>query len=170
MQYDSNGNLNMRQRSGGSFTNSVSVAFNATNHLYWRIRVGSTCYFDTSPDNSTWTNQHSFAPGFAVTALKPFLLLNYGTLAAVGNAGALDDFTTDVGADGIGAGYGLNWSQGVQKFILTPLGCIPVQDTDPSGAPPDTPANHTRAVFNHTNNKLWVWNDATSAWKAITLT
>ena len=40
---------------------------------------------------------------------------------------------------------------------------------DPTGAPSDTPAGTVPVVYNTANNKLWVYNASSAAWKSVTL-
>lgn len=43
-------------------TNIASVSYNATTHLWWRIReANGIVFWDTSPDGISWTNQTSQA-------------------------------------------------------------------------------------------------------------
>lgn len=52
--------LKMFERLVGSDTWLASVTYNSTTHLWWRLRaIGTTVYWDTSPDGTTWTNRHS---------------------------------------------------------------------------------------------------------------
>ena len=54
-------------------TTSVgSVAYNASTHLWWRIReANGTTYWDTSTDGDAWTNGASAANPIAVDGLLP---------------------------------------------------------------------------------------------------
>lgn len=64
------GNLVAVRYVGGTSTSLASVAYSATSHKWLRIRHASgTVYCDTSPDGSTWTQQASWAPTFAVTSM-----------------------------------------------------------------------------------------------------
>ena len=52
----------------GATTTVTSVTYSAVTHRWWRIREsGGTCYWDTSADGITWTNQGSAADPIDVT-------------------------------------------------------------------------------------------------------
>lgn len=56
------GTLYFQRRDGASQATVDTVTFNATTHKWWRIREASgTIYFETSPDNDTWTQRASYA-------------------------------------------------------------------------------------------------------------
>lgn len=65
------GSLYAQKMVGGVNTNITSVTYNSTTHKWWRIRESSgTTYWETSPDNTTWTALTSQSNPIAVTGLK----------------------------------------------------------------------------------------------------
>lgn len=82
-----NGSVTTIQAISTSMTTShTAVTYNSTNHRWLRIRrQGGTIYFDTSPDNVTWTNLHTSATTLDVKAMySMFRVANFasGTAAA----------------------------------------------------------------------------------------
>lgn len=56
--------INWVANTAGTVTSGTSAAYNATNHLWWRIRHQSsnnTVYFSVSPDAVTWTDLGSYS-------------------------------------------------------------------------------------------------------------
>lgn len=62
----SGSNLLLRNRVGG-VNSDTTVTYNATNHLWLRIKesVAGTIVWQTSPDGSTWTTQRTVSTGLA---------------------------------------------------------------------------------------------------------
>ena len=81
--------LTAEKQVASSFTTVATVAYNATNHRWWRIREASgTIYFDTSADGITWNNFTSTTVTFALIDLVASLFIgtdsaNGGTDTAV---------------------------------------------------------------------------------------
>jgi hypothetical protein len=61
------GTLSFVERQGGNITDSAMVPYDANMHLHWRMReAGGTLHYETSPDGSAWTVQHTVAtPSYA---------------------------------------------------------------------------------------------------------
>lgn len=77
------GTLYAQYNVAGVKTTAFSVAYNASTHLYWRIREsGGNTLWDTSSDGTSFTNQASVANPIAVTALT-VLIAGLGTTADV---------------------------------------------------------------------------------------
>lgn len=89
------GTIYFKQRVASVNTNS-NVAYNATNHLWWRIRhtpSNDHILWDTSTDGASWTNQRDVARPITITALKVELCAGtFGSDASPGHA-YFDDFT-----------------------------------------------------------------------------
>jgi hypothetical protein len=67
-----NGQLRFEQVMGGSRTSTV-IAYNASQHRFWRIRHDATAdaiVFETSSDGQTWTVQRTSARQLAITAMR----------------------------------------------------------------------------------------------------
>lgn len=62
-------------------------------------------------------------------------------------------------------------AQTLLNGILNPVNYSYIVSTtaDPAGAPANTPSGTVPAVYNLTNNKLWVYNTSSAAWKSVTL-
>lgn len=59
-----------RERVGG-VSSETTFAYNATNHKWWRIRsTGTTVFWETSPDGTTWTVQKTKTTTIPLTSLK----------------------------------------------------------------------------------------------------
>jgi hypothetical protein len=74
--WENNGTLYFREIASGG-TVDTNVAYNATNHKFWRVRESAgTIYWETSPDSQTWTTQRSKAedPSVLLTMMKAQLL------------------------------------------------------------------------------------------------
>lgn len=94
------GNLAAYKKVSGSSTNLKSVAYNATNHKYLRIRESSgTTYWDTSADGITWTNFHSVANPITMTSL--FVRCSVGTWQTEASVTTMkiDEIRIDEGVD-----------------------------------------------------------------------
>jgi hypothetical protein len=55
----------------------TQLAYNATNHRYWRFRhngVAHTVSFETSPNGTTWTTLKTVAAGFSLDSLNVLML------------------------------------------------------------------------------------------------
>lgn len=62
--YAGDGTLYTRLRENGTDSQFTSP-YNAVDHLYWRIKeTGGQFVCQTSPDRSTWTNQHTYSHTF----------------------------------------------------------------------------------------------------------
>jgi hypothetical protein len=84
--------LYLRRWIAGSISGETTVAFDALNMAYWRIRESAgTIYFDTSASGQTWNNQFSVAPGFAITSVWASISSNY-----YGTETAADSFVDNV--------------------------------------------------------------------------
>jgi len=66
--YFESGNLILQKKIGGAKTTVLTVTFNSTNHVFWRIRhdaISGQVVFETAPANSgapgTWTQLHAEA-------------------------------------------------------------------------------------------------------------
>lgn len=75
---------------------SVSVPYSSTTHRWWRIRhqaSDDTIKFDTSSDNSLWTQRRSLTRNMTITAVK--FQLSAGTYESVASPGMaiFDNFT-----------------------------------------------------------------------------
>jgi subtilisin family serine protease len=71
----SSGTLLFQQSVGGVVTNS-SLAYNATQHRFWRFRhnrADDTVNWETSPDGVTWTTHRSIVTPFPITNLQVVL-------------------------------------------------------------------------------------------------
>lgn len=67
---ESNGTLTAGYRIGGADTTLATLTYSTTNHAWMRMReAGGTCFWDTSADAVTWTNQASHATPLTITAL-----------------------------------------------------------------------------------------------------
>jgi hypothetical protein len=63
------GMLRMVSETGYWDDNAVEVTYNATTHLFLRLREdGTNLYWDTSPDGTTWTNRRTLATPAWITA------------------------------------------------------------------------------------------------------
>jgi hypothetical protein len=114
----------------GATSGSTSGPYNATNHLWWKIREsGGTIYVDTSPDGTTWTNFWSTLSGFDVTSIWAWFNSGYwgtetaattyidqvNTLTTGGaaptfpNKGIIDNFNR-ANQGSAGGGPGLSWA------------------------------------------------------------
>lgn len=157
--------------SNGVDYNSNTLVWNSVTHKYIRIRAssdGSTVFFDTSPDGSTWTNQGSYnnTNMHAGENAVKVSILNYNNT----NTCIFDDFNSDVSAaDVLSTGDVLAWNgtTGVTRFENTPIHSVKIVTSDPTTAPTGLLTGFTVAQFNTSNGKLWVWNTSTSAWVNI---
>jgi hypothetical protein len=73
-------------------TDSGQIAYDATMHLYWRMReAGGKLFYETSPDGSTWTVQHEVGtPAWASGGIVSF------AAAAVSHTNSASVSFTDV--------------------------------------------------------------------------
>jgi len=80
-------NLRFFANIAGAF-GATNVAYNATNHRWLRIRESAGQVFtDTSPEGTSWTNQHIRSNPFTLTSVYVNLFNGYfGTETAPGNA------------------------------------------------------------------------------------
>lgn len=63
-------NLTTQRILAGAASGNKSVAYNATNHAWWRISESAgTISFDFSADGKAWTNFWTTAPGFVVSSV-----------------------------------------------------------------------------------------------------
>ncbi len=80
-------NLYFQSKVAGTRTSSF-VAYNATQHRYWRYRSSSASdqvFFETSSDRVTWTTRRTVTRQFSITALR--VELSAGTFAAQNTPG-----------------------------------------------------------------------------------
>jgi len=67
--YASNGTLELRTKDNGTVITRKSFAASVINHRYWRVRFeGGIAYWDTSANDSTYTEQTSVAGAFPATS------------------------------------------------------------------------------------------------------
>jgi len=81
------GQLRFEQIVNGS-RSTVSIAFNATTHRFWRIRhdpASDSIVFETSSDGQTWAVRRSDARQLPITSLRAEI--SAGTWEALGSAG-----------------------------------------------------------------------------------
>lgn len=75
------GTLRFRKRVAGTETSVSTIAYNATDHRYLRFRhTGTTVYWESSPDGTTWSTLESDATGFIDTT-RVFVELGSGVFA-----------------------------------------------------------------------------------------
>lgn len=89
-----NGTIYRKKKVGGVSSNT-NEAYNATNHLYWRIWhdvSNDHIKWDTSLDGASWTNKRDIARDLTITSMK--IEVNAGTFASDAAPGAayFDDF------------------------------------------------------------------------------
>lgn len=98
------GTLYYKKRVAG-VNSSTSVAYNASTHLYWRVRhdpSDDTVKWDTSTDGVTWTNRRSVSRDLTITAMKVELCAGtYESTATPGTA-YFDDFSLQNGSLPVG--------------------------------------------------------------------
>jgi hypothetical protein len=86
------GNLIMANRVGYNDAGQVTLAYNATNHRWLRMRItGGNILWDTSPNGITWTNQKTAAASAWATSGTTL----YVTLQAHRNNGTNDFMEID---------------------------------------------------------------------------
>ena len=70
------GNLLMRSRVNG-VNDQTSILYDSVAHRHWRIRhdaTANTVNFETSADSTVWLTRKTVTPGFALTALRIYLV------------------------------------------------------------------------------------------------
>jgi RHS repeat-associated protein len=70
------GNLLMRSRVNG-VNDQTSIGYDSGAHRHWRIRhdaTANTVNFETSADSTVWITRKTVTPGFALTALRIYLV------------------------------------------------------------------------------------------------
>jgi hypothetical protein len=66
----SNTDLSVFRYLGGAFAQLAEVSYDPAAHRWWRLRESDgTTFWETSPDNATWTVLHSMPNPFALTAV-----------------------------------------------------------------------------------------------------
>jgi hypothetical protein len=88
------GTLYFKKRVAG-VNSSTSATYNASTHLYWRIRHDAsddTIKWDTSTDGSSWTNRRSVARDLTITAMKVELCAGTYESTATPGVAYFDDF------------------------------------------------------------------------------
>lgn len=87
-----NNNIYDQRTIAGTTSNISTVAYNSTNHKYFRIREsGGTVYWDHSADGVTWTNHASIANPFAVTSMQIEIATGNFNAEATGTTASLDN-------------------------------------------------------------------------------
>jgi hypothetical protein len=87
-----NGNMVFYFRQGGASNDYAgsAIAYNATNHRWWRVSVsGTTMTYETSPDKSTWSNPFGVTRTLSGTwyqTIDPYFDV---TTAATGGTGSI---------------------------------------------------------------------------------
>lgn len=91
-----NGTLYFYRLVGGSEIATASVAYNASTHLWWKIReYQGFIYWETSADNITWTTRATLQPPIVITGLRLILYaVTYQAETSPGSAN-FDDFSYD---------------------------------------------------------------------------
>ncbi len=158
-------------RHAGSDSTLFTTAWNGTNHKWFKISHDGTVFrFSYAPDVSgvpgTWVEMTTATPPAspATSLVRIYCLQNAG----VGGAW-IDSFTSDFPAtENLASGAALVYNATTQQFEALGISQVVVVTADPSGAPTGLIPGHTAVRFNVTNNKLWVWNTSSSAWKSST--
>ena len=80
-----NGTLYFQRLLDGSNSTLGSTSYNSTSHKYWRLReAASVIYYETSPDNVTWTTQQTLTYSTVLTS-DVRLVMAAGTYSGVGS-------------------------------------------------------------------------------------
>jgi hypothetical protein len=80
------GNLEAIKVVNGVETNIVNIPYSPTDHLWWRIReTAGTTYWETSPDNVTWTVRAS-APSTGLIPLDDLSVMFYSETYGTGTS------------------------------------------------------------------------------------
>lgn len=85
-------NLTMRVRDEG-VNSDVSIAYNGTDHKWWRIReADNVWFFDTSPDGLAWTNRRTVGHTMSgLTNLKATFLTGHTTGTITADTAVIDN-------------------------------------------------------------------------------
>jgi hypothetical protein len=116
--WEANNTLVLRYN-GSAGLNDASVAFNATNHKFWRIREsGGNIFYDTAPDGVTWTNQRTLAvnPEVNINALQA-QLLGYWTGSGSPGVAIFDNFNLPILTKFITASFSASGSMSGLTFV-----------------------------------------------------
>jgi hypothetical protein len=126
------------------YSSNVVGTYNATTHAYWRIRyTGTTIFFETSPNGSTWTvgGSQPLTTAFTSTTFRPTLRMTNGptnslatyqaTFDKINGGIVLATPTSITDTDTLGA------PSTAQAFKTFPTG---LADPDTIGAPTGTQA------------------------------
>lgn len=71
--YESNGSLFAQYVTAGTPTTLATLTYSSATHKWLRMREsGGTCFWDTSPDGTAWTNRASVATSSVVTITALF--------------------------------------------------------------------------------------------------
>jgi hypothetical protein len=86
--------LIFREKTAPGTFDDTSIAYNAAQHKYFRIREsGGTVFWDTSADGATWTNRRSKTVAMDIHSGYPYLDGNwFGTISGTYGTSIWDDF------------------------------------------------------------------------------
>lgn len=144
-----------------------NIAYDATAHKYLRFRHDSSAnllYWETSPDGATWTargNSSTTQSGaINITSQRICFFIQPDAQAY------FDDYLTTVPAqDIVKRGDTLAWDDANNRFTNTAMGQLPTITAAPAVAPTIL-TGFTKAYYNTTDNKIYVWNPVAAVWKS----